>query len=175
MSRLALLALLLTAATLLAPATAAAADHSLGLGIQYWKSLDDLVDEEFDDVDLDDDGFSYVASWRIEPEGIFSFAIDLEYSEDGFGGSTEESFTPLAYLLVGHGLYAGVGAGQTFSDGLSGDHSDLFFAARVGWELSLLPGVSVDFNANYRSDSFETLDEASSDGVTFGAIVRFAL
>lgn len=168
------LLLLAALAVALAPA-AGAADHSLGLGVQYWKSLDDLVDDEFDDIELDEDGFSYVASWRIAPEGIFSFEIDLEYSEDGFGGSTEESFTPLAFLLVGHGLYAGVGVGQTYSDGLEGDHSDLFYAARLGWELALLPGVSLDLHANYRSDAFETLDQASSDGITLGAIARFDL
>ena len=171
-----LLVLALAALTALAVAPAAsAAEHSLGLGVEYWKSLDDLVDEQFDVVDLEEDGFSWVASWRVQPRGIFSFELDVEDSEDGFGGSTEDSITPLAFLLVGHGLYAGAGVGKTFSDGLEDDASDLFWAARLGWELALLPGVSVDVHANYRADAFEGLEDASSDAITLGAILRFSL
>ncbi|MES1244153.1 MAG: hypothetical protein ABUT39_21290 [Acidobacteriota bacterium] len=147
-----------------------AADHRIGVGIHHWQTVDDLADEGFDN--LDDSGNSAIVSYQYMPEGIFSFELDLEYFADGFGGSTESAISPQAYLLIGHGLYAGVGVGNVVSDGES---SDPFYAAKVGFDISIIPRVSVDVNANYRFDDWGLIDEADTDTVTFGALLRLRI
>ena len=76
-------------------------------------------------------------------------------------------------ILAGKGLYVGVGVGLTISDDLPDTVSDPFWAARIGWEFHILPKLTLDINANYRAGSFSELDEADSDAITLGAIVRF--
>lgn len=161
------LPLMLLAALIAGPA---AADHRIGFGIHHWQTVDDLADEGFED--LDDEGTSGIVSYQYMPEGIFSLELDLEYFADGFAGSTEEAFSPQVYLLVGHGLYAGAGVGVTHSDG---ETSDMFYAARLGFDISILPRLSVDVNANYRFDDWDLVDEVETDTVTLGALIRLRL
>ena len=153
------------------PATASAADHRFGVGANYWRALDDLVDEGFD---VDEDGVAPYLTYQLVPAGIFRFELDLEYFESGFGGSPTEAFSPQAFVLVGEGFYAGVGVGVTYSSDLPGDEiSDPFYIARVGLDFVLVPRVHLDVNANYRAGTFDALDEASTDTITLGAAVRF--
>jgi hypothetical protein len=147
-----------------------AADHRIGVGIHHWQTVDDLADEGFED--LDDEGTSGILSYQFQPEGIFSLELDLEYFADGFAGSTEEAYSPQAYLLVGHGFYAGAGIGVTHSDG---ETSDPFYAARVGFDLTIIPRVSVDLNANYRFDDWDLIEEVETDTVTLGAVLRLRI
>lgn len=160
----------LIALAVLISAPAFAADHRIGFGIHHWQTVDDLADEGFDN--LDDSGNSGIVSYQYMPEGIFSFELDLEYFADGFGGSTESAWSPQAYLLVGHGLYAGVGVGDVISDG---ETSDPFYAAKVGLDFSIIPRVSVDVNANYRFNDWSLIDEVDTDTVTFGALLRLRI
>lgn len=167
------LPLLITAAAILLAgltAPAFAADHRIGAGVHHWQTVDDLADQGFEG--LDDSGTSGIASYQYMPEGIFSFELDLEYFSDGFGGSTEAAWSPQAYLLVGHGFYAGVGVGNVISDGES---SDPFYAAKLGVDFAIIPRVSVDVNANYRFDDWSLIDEADTDTVTFGALLRLRI
>src|SRR5215210_7069868 len=138
---------LLLAVTMILTAIPAFADHRIGAGIHHWQTVDDLADEGFED--LDSEGTSGIVSYQYMPEGIFSLELDLEYFADGFAGSTERALSPQAYVLVGHGLYAGAGVGVTHSDG---ETSDMFYAARLGFDISIIPRLSVDVNANYRFD-----------------------
>lgn len=160
----------LVALAILVSVPAFAADHRIGLGVHHWQTVDDLADEGFEG--LDDSGTSGIVSYQYMPEGVFSFELDLEYFADGFGGSTESAISPQAYLLIGHGLYAGVGVGNVVSDGES---SDPFYAAKVGFDFSIIPRVSVDVNANYRFDDWSLIDEAETDTVTFGALLRLRI
>jgi opacity protein-like surface antigen len=164
------LPLLLMIGAVLAAAPALAADHRIGLGVHHWQTVDDLADEGFEG--LDDSGTSGILSYQYMPEGIFSFELDMEYFADGFGGSTEAAWSPQVYLLVGHGLYAGVGAGTVYSDG---ETSDPFYAAKVGVDFALIPHLSVDVNANYRFNDWSLIDEVDTDTVTFGAVLRVRL
>lgn len=171
--RLAPFLLALVALVALAPA-AEAAEHRLGVGAQFWKTVDDLADDGFGDIE--DDGFSWVVGYQYRPSGLLSFELDLEWAGDGFGGSTESAYSPIAFILVGHGFYAGVGAGVTVSDGFEDDDvSDPFWIGRVGWDVALLPGLSVDVNANYRAGAFDELEGTSTDAITLGAVLRFSL
>jgi hypothetical protein len=163
----------LALAALLAPAAAQAAEHYLGGGIHYWRTIDDLADEGFDDIE--DEGRSFVLSYQAVPAGILSFQMDLEYFEEGFGGATEEAFSPQVYVVVGHGLYAAVGAGVIYSDDFEDEFSDVFYAARVGFNFAVLPRVRLDVNANYRAGAFDELEDADTDAITLGAVIRFRL
>lgn len=156
---------------------AQAAENRFGLGAQFFKTIDDVADSIGDDslADIEDEGYAIVASYQRIPRGLFRFEIDVEYYESGFGGSGEEAITPLAFVLVGRSLYVGVGVGLTFASDLDDNASDPFFAARIGYELDILPGLSIDLNANYRSGAFSDLDQFDTDAATLGAILRFNL
>lgn len=158
--------------TLLFPVAASAGTHRLGFGYHYWTTLDDLELDALSEVD--DNGSAGVVSYQYLPGGLARFEFDLEYFNDGFGGSADQAYSPQAYVLFGRFLYAGVGIGMTKSDTLpDGDSwSDPWYAGRVGVEFLLLPRVHLDINANYRADAFKGLQDAESDAMTLGASVR---
>ncbi|MGH9361087.1 MAG: hypothetical protein ACRD2T_04165, partial [Thermoanaerobaculia bacterium] len=137
-----------------------------------WRTLDDLEDEGFGD--LDESGTAYVASWQILPAGIFRFELGLEYFPEEFGGTLDdEVLSPQVYLLLGHGLYAGLGTGVLMSSGFEDDVSEPFYALRGGFELTLIPRVHLDVNANYRANAWEELEDVDVETLTLGAQVRF--
>ena len=149
-----------------------AGEHLLGGGIHYWRTIDDLADTGFE---IEDDGQAWVLSYQYRPAGLFSFEIDAEYFDKGFGGAEEAALSPQAYLVFGHGWYAALGGGVIYSDGFEDNVSDPFYAAKIGWDLTLIPRVHVDINANYRFDAWSQLEDADTDTITLGAILRFSL
>ena len=161
----------------LMPSQAEAVEQRFGIGVQFFKTVDDIADDVGDDsfANIEDDGYALVLSYQRIPTGLFSWEIDVEYYESGFGGSGEESITPLVFLLFGRSFYAGVGAGVTFASDLDDNVSDPFFAARIGYRLDILPFASLDINANYRTGAFEDLGDFDTDATTLGAIVRFRI
>jgi hypothetical protein len=158
--------------TTLAPAPVAAAEHRFGVGANYWRTLDDL---DASALEVEEDGLAPYFSYQWVPAGIVRLGLDVEYYEAGFGGSTDTAYVPIGWLIVEFGLYGGVGAGVTVSDGLSDNVSDPFYAARLGWDFQVLPNLHVDLNANYRANTFAALEEYDSDAITLGAAVRVAL
>lgn len=173
MRRVTPFALCLAALVLLAGSVPAeAAEHRIGFGFNYWRALDDVVEDDFD---LDEDGLAPYLTYQLVPAGLFRFEADLEYFERGFGGSTAEAYSPQVFVLLGGGFYGGVGVGVTYSSDLPDDVSDPFYAARVGLDFVLLPRIHLDVNLNYRANTFSSLDQASSDTITLGAAVRFGL
>jgi hypothetical protein len=162
--------LLLAAATGLgAAAGAGAAEHRIGVGQLYWRSLDDLGE-----LNLEDDGAATYLSYQYVPEGIFKVEVDLEYYSQGFAGSTSAAYSPVLFLLAEFGLYGGLGVGVTVSDGLTDNISDPFYAARLGWDFQLLPRLHLDVNANYRAGTFQELRDYDQDSITLGAAARVA-
>ncbi|WP_228723241.1 hypothetical protein [Desulfosediminicola flagellatus] len=147
---------------------AQAADHRLGGGINYWVAVDDI-----DVSDVDDDGFSYLASYQYWP-GLIGLELDLEILPDKYG---ETAFAPQAFVLVGQGLYAGAGIGIEYRDSDFADEP--FFALKAGVNLEMLPGIYWDIYATYRfNDSADLDNEATdidSDTVFLGTVVRIAL
>lgn len=173
------ISLALAAATLLAASAPAyaAGEHRLGVGLQYWKSIDEVVDEGLPD-DVDDDGVSGVVSWQYVADWLLRVEVDLELHPDGFAGSTDTTIAPNLYLLAGTGMfYAGVGAGVAISDGLEDEVSDPFWTGRIGLDLHPAPRLHVDIHANYRVDAFSELEDVGVDGDvwTLGAALRFTL
>lgn len=172
-TRWATVALLLLSCATLAPHSASAAENTLGAGIHYWRTVDDLRDQGIGNIDRK--GTSGVLSYQHFPGGALGWEVDLEYFDKGFSGSTEEAYAPQVYLVLGHHFYAAVGIGTTISSGLQKNPSDPFYAGRLGISLLLLPSVSLDVNANYRANTFNGLGDAKTDTVTLGALLRFTL
>ncbi|MCL4838660.1 MAG: hypothetical protein KJ058_11925 [Thermoanaerobaculia bacterium] len=171
-SRTLSLAVALLFAVALAPA-AAAGEHRLGFGLHYWKTLDEIEGSLGDGID--DNGLSQLVSYQYLPGPFLKLEATVEYFPDGFGGATESAYSPQVFVIVGRGLYAGVGVGITRSSSFEDDWSDPFYGARVGYELPLLPRLDLDLNANYRFDSWSELEGYDSDVLTFGAVLRFTL
>ena len=137
------------------------------IGVRWTRSRGDAG---FDDIE--DDGVSWLLSYQRRPGKFFRWEIDLEYFDDGFGGSTESAFAPIVYVLAGKGLYGGLGIGVIYSDGLEDEISDPFYAARAGFTFPVLPKVQLDVHGNYRFDAWDALNEADTESITLGAIVR---
>ena len=163
----------LLALAVLGPSTAAGAEHRLGLGLHYWKSVKDLPKEGFPDVD--DSGVAWVGSYIFDVEGPLKFGLDLEYFGDGFGGSTSSAWAPQAFLLFGSGLYGGIGVGITLASSFDSNHSDPYFLARVGIDFPIFPRLTLDLNLNWDADAFNQLDNFDSDALTLAAIVRYRI
>lgn len=140
------------------------AESRIGAGVNYWTAIDDLSS------DIDDSGFSYLISYQAR-SGLLSLEIDGEILPDRFG---KDAYAPQAYLLVGSGIYAGVGIGIEYIDGDFED--DPFFALRAGLNLEILPQLYLDLNANYRfsgSKSWSELEQdIDTDTVFLGGAVR---
>ncbi len=148
---------------------ARAGEHRIGLGYHYFETIDNIRAPS----DVKDNGQSVVVSYQYLPGGLLRFEGDLEFWNDGYGGSTDRAYAPQAYVLVGRGIYGGVGVGVTKSNGFNGSKwSNPWYAARVGLDLLLLPKIHLDINANYRANAFDQLKGAKSDAITLGASVR---
>lgn len=150
-------------------AAPAAAEQRLGVGLHYWRTLDDLAGGD----DIDRDGLAGLLTYQYAPIGLFKVQVDLEYFDSGFGGATEAAYSPQVYLVVGGKIYGAVGVGVLYSDSLEDNVSDPFYAFRVGSDFVILPRVHLDVNANYRTSEWDQID-ADTDTVTLGAAVRFA-
>ena len=162
----ALLAFALTVPTLQA---AAESNFQIGVGANYWIALEDAVDESFDE-----DGLGWMISARYMATPYFGFGLELERSPDNYVALEEPMYCPAGYLILGKGLYAGLGVGTYFYDG---DFiEDVFYGLRIGLVADVLPGVVVDINLNYRVDSWSGIkhvdDEVDTDNVILGGAVR---
>ena len=154
----------------LVAAPAAAGEHSLGLGAHFWKTVDEIADDGgFSGIE--DDGYALVVSYRYEPGGLVFFQLEVDYYADGYGGSTETAYTPMAFIGLGRTWYIAAGVAVTHTDDFT---SDDFYLGRVGWNIDLLPGIGIDISGTYQIDAFNEVDQLRSDATTLGAVVRFS-
>lgn len=145
-------------------------NNQIGVGMHYWTTVKNI-----DQNNIDKNGFSYLAMYQYH-YGWVGVEADLEWFQKGFGGSTQDSYQPQAYLIIGKVLYAAAGIGGYYTDGKLADKP--FYAFRAGLDIPLLPILHLDINANYR---FENWDDLSTEGksvdtdtVTLGAAARLA-
>ena len=149
----------------LSAAQAAESAHRIGGGANYWIAVDDI-----DVDDVDEEGFSYFASYQYRPT-LIGLQADVEFLPDRFG---EDAIAPAAYLILGKAIYAAAGVGILHIDGEWAD--DPFFAFKAGLDLEVLPHVFLDVSASYRFDPETELEDAvdniDTDTVFLGAAVR---
>ncbi len=166
-------AFLLTATAALALCTSAFAKSGfeIGIGANYWYSLDDAVDKSFDD-----NGLGYMISTRINIADYLSIGLELERSPDNFIALEKEMYAPSAHLILGDWIYVGLGAGTYYYDG--DFYDDYWYNLRAGIKLQLLPSIVLDINANYRMDSWKDMgtvkNDIDTDNVIAGAAIRLA-
>lgn len=149
----------------------APAGNSLGLGAKYFQTIDSL------DQPFEEKGLAPVLSLRSELTSLLSLQVEAVLYPDEYAGSPKDVLSPQAFLLVGQGLYAGLGVGTLYADGEFADSP--FFVARAGLDLALFPALHLDINANYEFSEWDGIneldDEVDTDTVTLGAALRFLL
>lgn len=149
-----------------------AAEHRIGGGAHYWRTIDDI--DNVDNEEFDEDGLAYLASYQYVPGSFFKLELDLEIFPDGIGGTGDTVLAPQAFALLGSGIYGGLGIGAFYTDSDFGE--DPFYVVRAGIDLELLPALRLDINANYHFtdfDSIKTIDQdVDTDTITLGAMLR---
>ncbi len=152
-------------------AVSARAESSLGLGARYFQTVDSL------DKPFEESGLAPLISLKMELAPLLHVQVDGVLYPDGYAGSAKDVLSPQAFLLLGQGLYAGLGVGTLYADG---DFSDTpFFIARAGLDIALFPALHLDINANYEFSDWDGINElddnVDTDTVTLGAALRFLL
>lgn len=150
---------------LVLPFSAFAGEPRLGVGANYWTTIDDI------DVDnVDEDGYSLYASYQYWMS-LIGIEADVEFLPDKYG---EDAIDPQVWILVGSGIYAGAGIGIEYRDGSFADEP--FFALRAGLNLELLPSIYLDIYGLYRFNDKAELDndrtDIDTDTVFLGTAVR---
>jgi hypothetical protein len=142
--------------------------HRLGIGAQYWTTVDSI-----DTENINEDGFSGIVSYQLIPTSMLKLEFDLEVAPDGIILPDKTAWAPEAYLIIGRGLYAGLGIGIWYADDKFMEEP--FYALRAGVDLEILPSVYLDINGNYRFNNWnyeEIKEDIDGDTITLGAIVR---
>ncbi len=116
-----------------------AEEARIGVGANYWLSIDDI-----DSTNIDENGLSFYASYQYWM-GLIGIEADLEILPDKFGA---DAFAPQIFILAGSGVYAGAGVGIEYRDGELADEP--FFALKAGLNLELLPSIYLDIYGTYR-------------------------
>lgn len=152
-------------------AGSASADHAIGAGANYWRTIDDVKDHP----GFDRDGVSYYLSYQYKPVPILFLEAQVESMPDGFIAGDKSVIAPQLYLgakiLF---VYGAAGIGRYYSDGEWADK--MFYVLRAGVDLTLIPFVHLDINANYQFWNLDELDnrgtDIGTDTVRLGAAVR---
>ena len=156
---------------LLVGGSAARGESTLGLGALYFQTVDNL------DKPFQEDGLAPTVSLRTDVLPLLMLQVDGVLYPDRYAGADKDVFSPQAFLLLGRGLYAGLGVGALISGGDVADQP--FFAARAGATFRLFPALHLDVNANYEFTDWEGINElderVDTDTVTLGAALRFLL
>jgi len=144
----------------------AEAGSRLGVGANYWVTLDDI-----DVADVDENGLSYYLTYQYRTDRLLGLQADLELIPSRFG---KDAWAPQAYLVVGKAIYAAAGAGLVYTDGSFADEP--FFSLKLGFDLEILPHIFLDLNANYRFNDKTDLSgsetDIDTDTVFFGVAIR---
>jgi opacity protein-like surface antigen len=160
-------------ACVVSASAARAATHRIGAGANYWKTLNNIDSNDLKG-NIDESGLSWLASYQYVPEGIFKLEVDLEYYPS-LGEERKAFWSPEAFVLVGGTVYAGVGIGDYFDGSIFSNKP--FFMLRAGVDFAILPFLTLDINANYRFNNWDTLqaDDVDTNTIRLGAALRFGM
>ncbi len=166
-----LLGLFIAAALFVGISTEGYARDSLGVGIHYLETIDEIDDGS----GLDEDSIAWTVVFQGGGNDFFSLDIEVVLIPD-FLGSDEDLISPQILVQVGSGLYAAAGAGINYFDGEFANEP--YFILRAGLAMEILPGIFLDINGNYTAtgDSLEDVDEdIDTDTIMLGAFARIEL
>ena len=144
----------------------------LGAGANYWYSIDEAKDKEFDR-----DGLGWMISSRIFLADFFSIGLEVERAPENFVFLEKNLYMPAAYALLGNIIYAGLGVGNYYYDG--DFYSDVWYALRAGFKIPLITrSLVLDVNVNYRVEKWDDIkdaqDDIGGDTLMVGAALRLA-
>jgi hypothetical protein len=143
--------------------------HRLGLGVNYWKTIDDIGDE------VKSSGFSYLVSYQYVPFRYLKFEADVEVFPKIATGN-DVAFAPELYVTAGGLFYVGTGIGIYYHDSYWSDAP--FYMLRAGVDIPIAPRLFLDVNVRYRFNDWHSLDvseDLRTDTIRFGALLRFTL
>lgn len=146
----------------------------LGVSAHYWQSVKDIKIKEMDGSTI-----AWGITYQLQPMDFVILEVDVELMPQSFADAEDDFFAPQVLLLVGDGLYAGIGVGRYFNASDS-EWSDLpFYELRAGISLELMPYVSWDLFANYVFSDWDDLKDSDADigaeTVTLGTAVRLEI
>ncbi len=144
----------------------------LGVGANYWYSLDDAIDS---DHEFDEDGLGWMISSRWMWTDYLGLGFEFERSPDNYVALDDYVYAPSAHLILGGGLYLGLGIGYNYYDG--DFYEDPFYNVRAGIKTRFVSPFIIDINLNYRTMSFDDARDVfnhslDTDTLTLGAAVR---
>lgn len=162
-----------------------AGDHSFGVGVHYFYTLDEIGDELGDSVSsiFKDDGFAYNFSYRYKFNQRFGFLTEVQLYPDGYHDA-KTVVSPRIFMLLGKSIYGGIGMGwnnvrwrdETKDLHVSGDWTDPFYMLRAGLEFSIfVEHLLLDIHADYEFNYWNDVKELDSDILTFGAGIRITI
>ena len=149
---------------------ASAGGFEIGIGANYWYSIDEAKDNSFDR-----DGLGWMVSSRIPLAKFLAIGLEVEQTPDNFMFLDEKLYMPAAYVILGRGVYVGLGAGTYYYD--SEFYSDVWYALRAGLEVPILTdSLKLDINVNYRVEEWGGIKDAGdnidSNTLMVGAAIR---
>jgi hypothetical protein len=153
-------------------ATTALAQHSLGIGVHYLRSLGDFDEANDLGAEIEENNFGILGSYQFDA-GLLKLEANGEYVFDYLG--QEGLFEPSAYALIGDFIYGGAGIGiGHFNDRW---FDDPFYALRAGVNLPL-GSLGLDIYGTYRFQSDDELEDLTGDdldSVTLAVVLRKSL
>ena len=160
------------AAVMAVAVSAHAKSFEIGAGATYWYSIDEAKDKSFDR-----DGLGYSASCEIYLTDYLALALEVERTPENFVFLEKELYLPAAYVVLGDGVYIGLGAGTYYYD--SDFVDDYWYALRGGFKIPFFGGgLVLDVNVNYRSENWDDIKEVTekvgSETLMVGAALRLA-
>ncbi len=152
--------------------TVSAAGFEIGVGANYWYSIDEAKDHSFDR-----DGLGWMISSRIPLAKYIAIGLEVEQTPDNFIFLDEKLYLPAAYAILGDGIYLGIGAGTYYYDG--DFYDEVWYALRAGIKIPVLTkNLVLDINVNYRVEDWDGIKEArdnvDSNTLMVGAALRLA-
>ncbi len=152
--------------------TVFASGFEIGVGANYWYSIDEAKDHSFDR-----DGLGWMITSRLGLTDYFAIGLEVEQTPDNFVFLSEKLYMPAAYAILGDGIYIGLGAGTYYYDG--DFYNDVWYALRAGFKIPILTkNLVLDVNVNYRVEDWNGItdvkDSVDSDTLMIGAALRLA-
>ncbi len=163
----------IAAFVLLAGVSSVLADgFEIGVGANYWYSIEEVEDQAFDR-----DGLGWMITSRVPLAKYLAIGLEIEQTPENFAFLEDKLYMPAAYAILGRGIYIGLGVGTYYYDG--DFYSDVWYALRAGLEVPILTRhLVLDVNVNYRVEEWSGIKEADdfvdSDTLMIGAAIRLA-
>ncbi len=157
-----------------------AGEHSLGLGVHYFYTLDDM-DNDWGDS-FHENGLGLNGSYKYKPIDHFGFQFELQAFPDGYYDA-EIAVSPRILAILGRSFYIGAGiawnylAWEATTEALHQDKnwSDAYYILRAGFEIPIIvPDLRLDIKTDYELNEWNEVEDFDSDALTFGVGLRMA-